>query len=175
MPVPHTLSGPGAASDKFDLFYAEHQENLFRYVRSRLDIKESAEDVCSTTWLVLMEHPDILEKHPNPIGWLYRTANYRIKRFYAGTGGERDYPSLDDPAMSQYAIDRRDVWSEQDVRDGLLMASIESLPPAQHKAVVKAYYFADKKEPLTDAERAALSRAYKALRGSLPPWVMDDG
>lgn len=161
----------------FAPFYEENSVSLLRYVRSFVATREDAEDICSKVWLLFTERKDSFLDEVNPVGWLFKAARNRVRQFYSGTGSERVYPSLDDPKMEQQAIDHRDVWSEQDIRDATLMTAIEGLPKAQRTAILKTFFFADtdeKKAPLTGAERAAISRAYENLREALPSWMKDD-
>lgn len=65
--------------EEFSKFYSENYEIVFRYVYSMLGESFISEDIVQDTFLEAWRRFDIIRSHPNRVGWLMRTACYKMR------------------------------------------------------------------------------------------------
>lgn len=67
-------------ADFFDALYRKYYDGLYVFVRSLLSREESrsAEDVVQDVFYEALCKAVLLETHPNPAGWLWETAKYKV-------------------------------------------------------------------------------------------------
>ena len=77
-PAPHPseriVSGPVAATDRFDELFLSHYTLLVRLLARMLGDHARAEDIANEAFLKLYRRPGLDTSHGNLGGWLYRTA-----------------------------------------------------------------------------------------------------
>lgn len=65
----------------FSELYRAHFTSIYKYTYRILGNPEDAKDVTQNVFLEAYRKSDLLAYHPNPKGWLYLTAQYKIKQF----------------------------------------------------------------------------------------------
>jgi len=125
-----TLAEPGGEPDTpegFEAFFLEHRVRLFRtlwlIVRSRAEAEEIMQDAFVRVW----ERWDRVSAHPDPAGYLYKTAlnEYRRRRRRAAIAvrkAVRATPKEDELE----AVEQREV----------VVAALAALTPRERAAVV---------------------------------------
>lgn len=63
----------------FSEFYCEHFNDVYKYVKYILGDNFIAEDITQETFLEAWRKYDIITEHPNVMGWLMRTARYKMR------------------------------------------------------------------------------------------------
>lgn len=67
--------------DYFNILYLENYKKLLVYVFGILQDRNFAEEIVQDTFVVAYKKIEVLQKHENPVGWLYITAR-NISRAY---------------------------------------------------------------------------------------------
>lgn len=65
--------------DTFRDFYYSTYDVLYKYVRRMNGAENLIEDIVQETYCEAYKCREKLYNHPNPVGWLYKTANYIFK------------------------------------------------------------------------------------------------
>lgn len=147
----------------FEALYREQYAGVLRYVDRRLG-GTGAEDIAASTFeLALRKLP---ERHPHPVGWLFRTAENLVKAEVRRRERERralrDAEVIGPPVAEDPAVDT-------------LRGILHSLPRG-HRDVLQLTYWdglgaADAGVVLGCSEQAVwkrISRAKKAIRDAWP-------
>lgn len=64
--------------EKFAQLYSENYIFLLQYIKKRVGNLTIAEDIVQDTFFEAYKKKVYFLEHPNPIGWLFKTAKYRI-------------------------------------------------------------------------------------------------
>ena len=173
MTNPPSLSDPTDNSDRLTVFFNENHDKLYRYVCNKLrnegytkSLSADADDICGKTWEILSGLPRVVDTHPNPIGWLFATANNQFKQ-YRDEKIKRGQLSLDEITEAEReppGLGKRDVVTVEDAECAALMIAVQRLPDAAREAVMLKFFWTTKKEAKSDSERQALSRGLIKLR-----------
>lgn len=70
---------PSPKRAEFDRLYLEYKPKLLQYVIATIENRNIAEDVVQETFYEALRKYDTFSTHPHQIGWLYRTAGFKIK------------------------------------------------------------------------------------------------
>ncbi|MBO4980918.1 MAG: sigma-70 family RNA polymerase sigma factor [Lachnospiraceae bacterium] len=62
--------------------YEKYHSNIYHYVYSYIKDEYVASDITADTFALACEKLDQFKDHPNQAGWLYLTAQNKIKEFY---------------------------------------------------------------------------------------------
>ena len=61
----------------FGEFYSVTHDALYRYIWGKMGTDVMIEDIMQETYYKAYENREMLESHPNVVGWLFKTANFR--------------------------------------------------------------------------------------------------
>lgn len=149
--------------DGLDELFRSHHPDLRRFV-VRLVGTATADDIVASTFELALRK--LSDRHPHPVGWLYRTAGNlckgEVRRQVRENRAERDARLIADTGA-----DDGDV--------GVLLGLLATLPAAQQEVLQLTYWdrlsAADVAVVLGCSERAVwkrISRAKAALREAWP-------
>ena len=62
----------------FGEFYDATHSALYRYAKGRMGTDNMIEDILQETYYEAYKSREKLKSHPNPVGWLYKTANFIV-------------------------------------------------------------------------------------------------
>lgn len=122
----------------YDSIYKLVKRTLYRYTSSKNDISDVVQDV----FVVAAKRIDVLREHPNPVGWLLKTAQYECKG-YIRTHFDRKEDLFE--TLDLYA-DYEDDFAKQD-----LLVSLEQMLKPEEYALLKAYCI--EKRPVEEISR----------------------
>lgn len=60
--------------------YRQYFDDIYGFVYRHIGDKELSEDITQQTFLTACQKPDEICSHENPIGWLYITASFIVRR-----------------------------------------------------------------------------------------------
>ena len=63
---------------EIELLYMEYRLKLLQFIMATISNREIAEDIVQEVFLEAVRRHDEFSAHPHKIGWLYRTARYKI-------------------------------------------------------------------------------------------------
>lgn len=66
----------------FSKLYNQHYSKIYLYVYSYIKDENIANDIVSDIFILACEKFDQIKLHPNQMGWLYLTAQNKIKEFF---------------------------------------------------------------------------------------------
>lgn len=152
----------------FREFYYETYDALYRYVRRMAGLENMTEDIVQESYCAAYACWDKLAAHPNPVGWLYKTANYIANNIRRRK--EHHVVSLEMVRGTERALRVHDAYNM--VEFELLL---QNLLPQQESDLLYRYYVegysgADIAVQLGISEenvRARLSRIRRKLRDKL--------
>lgn len=75
--------------------YVKYRPKLITYIRTGVSGASVVEDILQEVFLTALKKYDVFEDHPNQLGWLYKTASFKIKE-YQRKMQELDMLSIDD-------------------------------------------------------------------------------
>ena len=97
---------------EFSKLYKEHYESIRKYVKAMLGEGFLADDIVQETFLEAWRKYDIFRVHPNQIGWLMRTACFKIRNLRKRLS-RRDEISLDEKlpeiAREDYSLEMKEL------------------------------------------------------------------
>lgn len=64
-----------------DQWYMAYKKKLQIFVSTNVSNQYVADDIVQDVFLELLRKYDSFENHPNQVGWLYRTASYKIREY----------------------------------------------------------------------------------------------
>ncbi|MBO5335667.1 MAG: sigma-70 family RNA polymerase sigma factor [Lachnospiraceae bacterium] len=146
-----------------DRIYVEHRKKLQIFVRATVKNEYVADDIVQDVFLELLKKYDSFEKHPNQIGWLYRTAAYKIKEY------ERRMIKQREVAMEAESTERgNDESGYSDIEFKLLIKKI--LSPEESLRYIRYYIWGYSVDEMAELEgvtanniRVRLCRLQKKL------------
>ena len=146
-----------------DQLFVEHSKKLQIFVRASVLNEYVADDIVQDVFLELLKKYDVFEKHPNQVGWLYRTAAYKIKEY------ERRIVALREVAMEEEdAKSGNDDKGYSEIEFKLLMKKI--FTPEETLRYIRYFIWGYSVEEMAELEgvtanniRVRLSRLQKKL------------
>ncbi len=83
--------------------YRQYFDDIYSFVYRHIGDKELSEDITQQTFLAACRKPDDVCGHENPIGWLYITASFIVRRENdrAYHRLEQSLEALDSPIMTE--------------------------------------------------------------------------
>lgn len=63
----------------FGEFYSVTHDALYRYIWGKMGTDVMIEDIMQETYYKAYENREMLESHPNVVGWLFKTANFIVR------------------------------------------------------------------------------------------------
>lgn len=92
----------------FEELYLNTKEALFKYLCGLNELNSWAEDILQDTYFEAYKQRKMLEIHPNPAGWLYKTAH----NLYRNAKRRRDNSNLSLEIVSQERISDTEGYYE---------------------------------------------------------------
>lgn len=74
------MVGKNTQEEDFNIIYDETYYNLRRFVKKRSPNCTIIDDILQEVYLEVFRHIDNLKMHENYIGWIYKTADNKIKK-----------------------------------------------------------------------------------------------
>lgn len=68
--------------EDLDRLYRKYKPELMQFVAASVQDEDVAEDIVHETFYVAIRRYDTFCEHPEPIGWLYKVAKFKIKEYY---------------------------------------------------------------------------------------------
>lgn len=159
----------------FTKLYKRYVQKTYRFVRSKVNSKEVAEDLCSEIWFKILHNiKDFTPKKNYHVpAWIFRIARNHIIDFYR-TQKEINVGET----FFAFVADENDTYEsvfDQHINKRILFDEIKKLPP-QEQEIIMLKYFSNLKnkeiaETLTIGEKSvssSLSKALKKLRKKTP-------
>ena len=126
--------------NNYDLVYKLVVRTLRQYAATTNDASDIAQDV----FVLAAKRIDVLRTHPNPVGWLIKTAQYVCRSYVSAYSRHQEqlFETLDLHADQEDAISKSDV-----------LVSLEQMLKPEDYALLKAYYI--EKHPAEEICREA--------------------
>ena len=124
--------------------YERNSLVLYNIAYSYLKDHENAQDIVEDVFVTALKKANLLYKHENPDGWLYKTLYYKLKEFFRGKvteiSEEQLKAALKDDSVLSDKYNMTDV--EGKIIDEICFCEfLQSLPPKERKYIVYRYIF----------------------------------
>ena len=152
----------------FREFYYGTYDAFYKYVKKMTGRESVTEDIVQESYCAAYRCWDMLEEHPKPVGWLYKTAAYLISNMRRRK--ESQVVSLEAVQEAEESMRTADVY--ESVEMGIMLQNM--LPQKEwellYKYYIEGYSGADIAVQMGMSEeniRMRLSRTRKKLREKL--------
>lgn len=142
--------------------YGKYRVNLHIFVSTAVKNTYAVEDIVQDVFLEALKKYDAFKNHPNQIGWLYRTAAYKIKEY------ERRLHAISLVDVEEELNAPEDEHGYLETEFKLLLH--EELTPEEHRRYNRYFRFGYSVEEIAELEgvtvnnmRVRLSRLKKKL------------
>ncbi len=149
----------------FGELYEKYFDRIYYYILRQIDDEETAGDLCSQTFVNVLNHLSKYEFRGLPFSaWIYKIAANEINKFYRKNKGKKIY-SLEEIKVRELVERTDEDWDEEIIQR--LLAYLKDLPTDMLQ-VLELRFFEDKdfKEIafiLDITESGAKMRTYRAL------------
>lgn len=82
---------PKELEAEFDRLFMQDKDMIYNLVWRLTGDREASEDICQKTFLTLHRKLKKVLNHPNPEGWLVKTAHYFVKHHLRGLAYKADH------------------------------------------------------------------------------------
>lgn len=132
----------------------KYYKSLYQYVKQICDDKTIVADIVQDTFMIAYEKADTLQKHEDPVKWLYITAKFRMLQITATAIQYKDLDSIAESVPDDIEFEN-DVISNCDA----MLEMTRSLEPHEIRLIIQHY-----REGYTPKE---LAEEYHTTPGSI--------
>lgn len=132
----------------------KYYKSLYQYVKQICDDKTIVADIVQDTFMIAYEKADTLQKHEDPVKWLYITAKFRMLQITATTIQHKDLDSISELVPDSIEFED-DVITNCDA----MLEVTRNLEPHEIRLIIQHY-----KEGYTPKE---LAEEYHTTPGSI--------
>lgn len=123
----------------FEAFYLENYKKVYSYIRKRVCVTESAEDLTQNVFEYCYRSYDSFDPEKSSIStWLYLIVNSRLKNYYRDEKHSEDIELYENLLSAKDSDMDKAIYLEQ-LKKAILYA-LESLPERQRKVIVYKYF-----------------------------------
>src|SRR5579871_1490279 len=152
---------------EFEKVWTDNAERVFRIVRTRVERREDAEDLCGSVMFKAFANFSTLERRDNPFLWLRQIALNEVRQFYR----RHDVPTvpIESPMCAHIAADSAELpemLALQGSHEAIVWTALTKLPQELREIVVMHYYdgltygeIAEAKQMPRNTVASTLSRA----------------
>lgn len=69
--------------EELEKIYIDNKSKMIIYTKRKVNLMEDAEDIVQEVFLIALERQVLLENHPNLMGWLMKTLQFKIYHYYS--------------------------------------------------------------------------------------------
>jgi len=158
------MKGKPGFYEEINQLYLAYKSDLQCFVRATIKNESAVEDIVHEVYAEAVKKYEILQDHPNPVGWLYRTAGYKIKEYF------RRLKQIEEISIEEDTVVGGTVEDDYAARE-LCRTLTEPLDPAETQRFRRYFLWGYTVEELARAEgvtvnymRVMLSRLKKKVQ-----------